>query len=321
MAIKKDILNYIINNPSLTSKQIIQNNKYTEITIKKIIFELLEEKQIKLENGKYYSINYIDNKKQIIDKDTFFGIYVKQEHKDIIKYLFREIRNNWIKYNNKEPDNTQIYKILVEINNISEKIDLPIVWYKFGQIPVISYNINDLENIKEINGINSKDIIKSIFKNLKRTSKEIKLKQYTSGSTNMHTIYSFKERIIERFFRNDFKFIKDNFKIFFKKLPYMKDPNKTLNRFYEFICMYNKLDKNKQINPKYKDLFNKLFTSFWNIVAIYNFKHDIKNYYIKNNIDINIDNNFKFKLQMEVEEFNNLLSLFETEYLSTENSF
>jgi len=304
-----DLLNFIKNNPKTNLKDIISKNNITEITTKKILFDLLSKNLIKYKSNYYYDVNYIDEQSIEFDKDTFFGVFIKKEHKDIIKYLFKKITDYWIKSKNSKPTNTQIYKILVQLNN-KLYLNLPIVWYKFGQIPVVSYNSNNLDIINLSNIIPDKEINNMVIENLKLNSRQIKLKQYNLGSTDLHQVYDLKEKMISKFYENDFMFIKNNFETFFRKIPYFKDENQTMNSFYEFLCVYNNLNRKLQLKNNYKELFNKLFNKFWDIIAINNFKNNIKEYYRKNNINIL---NFNFNLKIEEEEFNTLLENFNSE--------
>jgi hypothetical protein len=116
--------------------------------------------------------------------------------------------------------------------------------------------------------------------------------------------------MIENYYKNNFEFIKSNFEIFFRKIPYFKDENQTMNNFYEFVCAYNSLDKKLQTKNEYKDIFYKLFNNFWDIIAINNFINDIKNYYRVNNIQIFNFSNCNYSLKVEENEFNILLEDF-----------
>lgn len=302
-----EILEYIKKNPGKNLKELLQNNNITEITLKKTLFDLLSKKLIKYNNSCYFDSDYIFKNSHSSDHDTFFGVYVLEEHKKIINYLFKKIIEYWTKSKNQLPTNTQIYKVLVEINN-SLNLNLPIVWYKFGQIPVVSYNEENILNLDlNYSNVISDNIINNIvIDNIKYNSFDIKIKQYHSDGTKMHTLYSFKENIIDSYYKNDFKFIKDNFNIIFTNMPYFKDENNTVNQFYEFVSNYNKLDRKLQLNNENKDLFYKLFESFWNILAIQNFIVTLKEYYKINNIDINNFENCLYQLKVLEEDFNHL---------------
>ena len=303
------ILEYIKQNPESNLKQIIKQNNITEITTKKILFDLISKNLIKYKNNKYSSIDYIKSQKLDLDKDTFFGVFIKNKDKEIIKYLFEKITNYWIKSNNYKPTTTQIYKILVEINN-KNSLNLPIVWYKYGQIPIVSYNLQENQNIKDFsNLISDKQINKIVIENSRLSSREIKLKQYNFNHSDLNKVYLLKEQIINRYYKNDFLFVKNNFNVFFRKLPYFKDTNKIIDDFYEFVCSYNQLERKKQIKIEFKDLFYNLFIKFWEIVSINNFKKDLNKYYEINNLDIDLSN-YNFNLNILKEEFYNLIECY-----------
>lgn len=302
------ILEYIKKNPGKNLNEILQNNNITEITLKKTLFDLLSKKLIKYNNCCYFDSDYIFKNSHSLDHDTFFGVYVLEEHKKIINYLFKKIIEYWKKSKNQLPTNTQIYKVLVEINN-TLNLNLPIVWYKYGQIPVVSFNEENISNLElDYSNVISNNIINNIvIDNIKYNSFNIKIKQYHSDGTKMHTLYCFKEKIIDCYYKNEFKFIKDNFNVIFTNIPYFKDDNNTINQFYEFVSNYNKLDRKVQLNNENKDLFYKLFESFWNILAIQNFIVTLKEYYKINDISINKFENCLYQLKVLEEDFNHLI--------------
>jgi hypothetical protein len=222
-----------------------------------------------------------------------------------------------MKSENNKPGTTWMYKMVVEINT-KLNLNLPIVWYKFGQIPVVSYE-SEKENIVETDFsklIPDKVVNDIVIDNIKLSSKEIKLKQYISGSSLLHQAYLLKENMKDNFYKNDFDFIKDNFNKFFNTIPYYKDENKTMDRFYEFVCKYNTLDVKLKIKNEYKDIFYKLFESFWNIIAIQNFENSMHEYYKLNNIKISNIMNCNYQSKIEENEFNCLLEQFYSKYIT-----
>ncbi len=310
------ILDYIKNHPGVNLDSIFKNNKATEVTIKKILLDFLEKEYIYLNNKKYFEKSYqLDKQKSIceIDEDTFFGVKIETEQKNKIKYLYKKIIEYWVKNKKINPKTIQLYKIVVEINK-KLNLNLPIVWYKFGQIPIVGYNHQNKEqleiNTNYSNIISDKKINDIVIENMQFNSRKMKLNQYHSGQTAYHIIYSIKEEIIENYYKNNFKFIKDNFDILLEKIPYYNDKNKTIDKFYNFLYEYNKLNLNIQTKNKTKDLFYKLFNKFWDIIAIFNFVNSLKEYYIENNLDYNIKDYINPQLKEEIFEFNTLLNNF-----------
>jgi hypothetical protein len=317
MAKEIDVLEFIKKNPGTNVKEIMAQETITEITTKKILFDLLRKKLITYQNNGYYDTDHIPKENPIeeLNKETFYGVYIKEEHQQAIKYLYNKITEIWLKNKNEKPKPTQVYKQVAEINN-KLNLNLPIVWYKFGQIPVVSYDI-DKEYVSEIdfsNKIPEKLITATVIENLKLNSREIKLKQYTEGKTNLHVVYLTKEKMIDAFYKNDFDYIKNNFHVFFEKIPYNKDESRIMDRFYDFVCKYNNLEQNLKNSYKYKDLFNNIFNAFWSVIAIQNFESCLKSYYKKNNIQKQNINYFEHQLKIVESEFIMLLELFFSDY-------
>lgn len=114
---------------------------------------------------------------------------------------------------------------------------------------------------------------------------------------------------------NDFKYIEDNFNIYFEKVPYFKDDNKTIDRFYELTQDYNQLEPKLQKDSEYKTIYLKAFELFWSVVAIYNFKSDLWQYYSNNQIKKERIDNCDLDLIKLKDEFNDIRDMFYTKFM------
>jgi len=126
---------------------------------------------------------------------------------------------------------------------------------------------------------------------------------------------SYKIEMEKRLLNNDFKYIEENFNVFFEKVPYFRDENKTIDRFYELTQDYNQLDLKLQKEPEYKTIYIKAFDLFWSIVAIYNFKSDLWQYYSINQIKKERIDNCDLDLIKLKDEFNDIRDLFYTKLI------
>ncbi|MFH0906437.1 MAG: hypothetical protein V1824_03815 [archaeon] len=313
------VLNLLKDKSNLTIEEIIKITSINKETINRILLKLLSDKIIICDNNNYSLSPDFIKVKQLDNNNTYFNVKIIHEHKQIIEYLFNRINFYWIKYNKIKPTKTHMHKLIVEINN-KLNLNLPLVWYKYGQIVPLVYDSSN-----EYNNINSNldkqipdDKIISIIKsNLNTTTRQIKEKQYTANNSNLNQAYLIKYKMDTEILNNNFNFVKDNFNILSHNLPYCKESNETLNEFNDFVKRYSSLELKNQKKSENKDLFIKLFSVFWDIISKYNFLHDIKEYYTKNNIDTKeLDIIFNNETNKNKEEFNYLLEEFYSRHLS-----
>jgi hypothetical protein len=145
------------------------------------------------------------------------------------------------------------------------------------------------------------------------------MNQYCSKDNNINKLYFLKESFLENMFSNNFKYIYDNIYELVGYIVGIKDLKKVINDYVGFIEYFDNLDVNK-ITANIKNTYLELFNTFWNLIAIYNFKNSIKEYYNLNNLDIE-QLNYKFDLEINInkEKFNELLDLFYNKFYLEEN--
>jgi hypothetical protein len=112
----------------------------------------------------------------------------------------------------------------------------------------------------------------------------------------------------------DFKNLLDISKIIAKKSIFVENKglNDYSNEFYRIVSKINLLIKNnKDINKeKLKNFICRIFTSYWQIFALYDFKKTLKPFYDK----LTLNNNFNIKIDSAKEDFNELHNEFKDNY-------
>jgi len=303
------VLNCIRYNPNIDFKTIVNKTDANKITIKKILFDLMSN-NIVTSNNSYYSLDptlcKCDTNKY--NNDTYFNVYIKENHKQTIYYLFDYISKYWKSITSTLPTKTQMYKLITKINK-KLNLELPIVWYKFGQIPPVVFNLDkDYSNydntlVQNIDEYKLRDIIN---KEQNYTSVQMRDNQYYSDDNGLYKVYQMKIKIERKIMDNNFNFVVNNIDVFFDKVPYFRDSNKIIQRFSDIAHNYVDLDKKYQRKAEFKTLYIKIFNIFWNIIAINNFKYNLWDYYINNNIKKDRIDNCDFDLAKLKDEFSYL---------------
>jgi len=281
------ILKYLSNNPNSTIIEISNNTDIPRDTTKRVISGLKDDdiiiKNSTEDNYSLSNIFYqISNNK---NNRTYFGIKILDQHLETIYYLFNRIKTIWQDATGKIPTKTQIYKLLVIINN-RLGLELPLVWYKYGQIPPVIFNNeeNYLDYIKVVDSSvlnKDKDIKKIISENIHFTSKELEKSQHLENE-----LYKLKDKLLKKVYSLDLDYIIDNLDEFLDLTIYDSELSKYKDDFYSFIYNYYKLSDENKEKIEIKDIFIQVFNNMWDIIAITNFREDIRNYYIKNNMNL-----------------------------------
>jgi hypothetical protein len=311
-----DVLNCIRYNPEVDFDTIVKITEINKDTVKKTLFELLSSNVI-ISNGEKYSLSPGFCNKEKVIQDTFFNIDILEEHKQKIYYLFYTIEKYWLKYTKSKPKRTQMYKLIVEVNK-KLNLGLPVVWYKFGQVvPVIFDQERDYSDYNKIlvGNMDESKIGEIVNQNQRYSSNEMRDNQYKSGEDGLYKVYQTKREMEKRLMNNDFKYLEDNFNIYFEKVPYFKDDNKTIDRFYELTQDYNQLDPKLQKDSEFKTIYLKAFELFWSVVAINNFKSDLWQYYSNNQIKKERIDNCDLDLIKLKDEFNDIRDMFYTKFM------
>ncbi len=313
-----EVLNYIRYHPEVGLEEIAEKANTTKGTTSKILMDLLENKIIILNDKKYSLAPSFCNRNQTTQiSDTYFNVDILEEHKQTIYYLFNTIEKYWLKYTNSKPTKTQMYKLIVEVNK-KLNLGLPVVWYKFGQVvPIVFNQERDYSDYNKtaVMKIDELKINEIVNQNQRYSSNEMRDNQYKSGEDGLYKVYQTKREMEKRLMNNDFKYIEDNFNIYFEKVPYFRDENKTIDKFYELTQNYNQLDLKLQKDSEYKTIYLKAFELFWGLVAINNFKADLWQYYTINNIKKERIDNCDLDLIKIKDEFNDIIDMFYTKFM------
>ncbi|MEI8364615.1 MAG: hypothetical protein WCF78_04125 [archaeon] len=294
--------------PNSTIDQICMRTEISKPVIKKIVEDLVND-SILIEKNNYYSLSTVLINNTLIEQtDIYFNLNIPKDIKEKIYTLFNLIEKSWIQITGKKPSKVQMQKTFVEINK-AFNLNLPTGWYKYGEITPISYEYYTNYNYYNFNLITDiKDAIKIITNNTFLTPKQIKEKQYNSGETNFHKLYTLKEDFLKNICENKISDIQNRFDEFTKLSLYVESD--IINQFHRFLIYYNRLEEySKDYNIK--NLFSKIFNKFWDIVSIYNYRTSLDGYYKSNNLDLT-DLNVKLLLQINInkQELNELLDEF-----------
>jgi DNA-binding Lrp family transcriptional regulator len=312
------VLIFLTNNSNSTISEISEKNKLSRETTKRII-DSLKDDDIVVKKEDTYSLSnifcqIIDNK----DNTTYFGVDILETHKHTINYLFYKIKSIWYNATGKLPTKTQIYKIIVQINS-NLNLGLPIVRYKYGQITPVIFQ-NNVDYLKEISLIDSnlfnydKEIKDTILQNISFNSKEIERLQHEKDP-----LYNLKDQLLDNIYLNNIDFVINNLDQFLDLTLYDTDLSKYKDDFYSFVYNFYKLSKENRMKTDVKDIFIQIFNTMWDIIAVTNFREDIKQYYIKNNKSIeNINYYFSLDLSVLKDKFTELLDAFDDMFAITD---
>jgi DNA-binding Lrp family transcriptional regulator len=312
------VLIFLTNNSNSTISEISEKNKLSRETTKRII-DSLKDDDIVVKKEDTYSLSnifcqIIDNK----DNTTYFGVDILETHKHTINYLFYKIKSIWYNATGKLPTKTQIYKIIVQINS-NLNLGLPIVRYKYGQITPVIFQ-NNVDYLKEISLIDSnlfnydKEIKDTILQNISFNSKKIERLQHEKDP-----LYNLKDQLLDNIYLNNIDFVINNLDQFLDLTLYDTDLSKYKDNFYSFVYNFYKLSKENRMKTDVKDIFIQIFNTMWDIIAVTNFKEDIKQYYIKNNKSIeNINYYFSLDLSVLKDKFIELLDAFDDMFAITD---
>lgn len=309
----QNIVNKIIldlsTNPNSTIEQISNRLNQSKPVIKKVIDNLVND-SIVIDSNNYYSLSEVLSNNLFVDRtDIFFNLNLPKDIIANIYALFNIVEKHWINITGKKPSKVQMQKTIVEI---AEKFNLniPMGWYKFGKITPVSYEpVKNYNNYNLSEDLDEKEIVNIITINTNLNPSKITQKQYKSGDTDFHKLYQLKTAILGDIQEN--KSI-DALNKFEQLKTHFIDHADTeiINQYYSFLVYYQRLPENKK-DPETKNIYNNLFNCFWDIIAIYNFRKTLGEFYSRNNLE-ETDINLKLLIQLNInkQRFYELLSDF-----------
>ncbi len=221
-------------------------------------------------------------------ENTLFGLPLDKNKQNITNYIFSKIKQKYKKLHNKEPTRTYIQKTTTEVIKQS-KLDIPIVWYLYGQMCVQLYSEDKEYKYEKFDGMKEIDnaINKSWIYDNKNT-KEIHEEQYLNNP-----LYSAKEKLYWQLknMKNREIFQKEFMFFFGQAIKYNIDENDEVsNVLTDYLSIIIRLDKEGNLqNSKARELFDEIWRFIALKVAFNDLKKDyskeILNYLMNNRID------------------------------------
>jgi hypothetical protein len=229
-------------------------------TVKTYVEELTSEKKIKeisFRNQTFY---------QKIIEDTYFNIPIKEEERDLFKFIFCNALEKYRELTGKPIRRTELAKLSAEINN-TLKLNLPIVWYIYGPMPIMIIDTQKDYTPKFIPK-NADEIKKAIEKwirdNKRDFIRELKVEYYQRSN---NTIYVLKEKIYRALEKEEYDSIPDlSFELLSAVICYSKKFGEIMEEFYGIAssASYIKLFD----NPRFQNKFTLAFDSLWKYLAM-----------------------------------------------------
>ncbi len=133
--IKTKILE-VLNDKPLNALEISKAIGSNWSTVKNYITDLIAEKKVK-EISFGNQIIY-----QKVVGDTYFGIPIKEEDRKMLKFIISTAIKEYKEIKEEQIKKTELAKLIYSIN-LNLKLNLPIVWYLYGPMPLM---ILDLQN-------------------------------------------------------------------------------------------------------------------------------------------------------------------------------
>jgi len=150
--------------------------------------------------------------------------------------------------------------------------------------------------------------------NINFTSKELEKENH-----NINPLYKLKDDFLKHAYSNEISYFIDHIDEFMDLKPYNSDLSKYFDEYYSFVYNYYKLSDINQKKTEARDIFIQAFNTIWDLIAISNFRNDIRDYYIQNNMNLeNIDLHFAPELNMAIERFTELLDAFDDMFAITD---
>lgn len=266
-----------------------------------------------VDNTKLYSLSNISLNKRI---DTYFGLSLSKEDENLINYLYTKIRQEWILNIGKEPSKIQVQKTLAKINT-EFNLNLPIGWYMYGLVCVKIYNPkeNYFYNTNLISSYipTSISIMDKFIKNTVNIYSGYSISQLKNEQYKDYPLYKIKEEVWSLFATkntdvNNLFIEKVDKKIneFFKELIDKID-SQLYNKYFLLIKDY--FDMTAPKDEQTDSLFMDAYHTFWNIVALHNYKESLSSKYSKEELDSTFDNIIKISSDRFYEIYNGFYDL------------
>jgi len=258
--IKEKILE-ALNNKPLNAQEISKEINSNWSTVKNYVDELIQEKKIKeIIFGEKNTIY------QRITGDTYHNIPIKENQRKMFRFIFFNAIKEHNKIIGKQIRRTDLAKMTYYLNS-ELKLNLPLVWYIHGPMPLMIINTEKdystdfiPEDAEKIKGY----IINWIKEKRKNKVRELRVECYQNSKNEL---YEIKEKIYQKLEKGDFEDLPDlSFDFCLKTLTFNKELEPLVSRFYEIVSgvIYLKLEV-KDLIIKNKILL--AFDSIWRYIA------------------------------------------------------
>lgn len=247
----------------LTIQQISKEIDSNWLTVEKFVIELKKEGKIKETISTDKLTLY-----QKVNEDTYYNLPLKDEDRDMFRYIFSAVLKE---YKNKEkiPKKTELAKAVVDVINES-KLNLPVVWYLYGKIPLM---ITDPQRDYSTSYIpQNHDIISKITKKVVNEQKhnntsELKAEHYLKYANE---IYQIKEKLLSELedLKNEERII-ELFNDLFVACPIYEDKE----AFFltdRLIMVVRKLNLLSLLKENKRDIMFGL-DALWRFLTLYHF--------------------------------------------------
>jgi len=202
---------------------------------------------------------------QRITGDTYFNLPIKENERDTLKFIFSNAIKEYKELIGKPIRRTDLAKLTDYVNS-ELKLQLPIVWYIYGPMPLM---IIDLQKDYSTNFVpkNAEEIKKNIKAWIrdKRKDKVREVIQECYNNSN-EKLYKIKLSLFDKFEKNDYKGLYQTAKDFY--LTYLasyNDDSKIVERIYEVVSGSDYLGILKE--PKIKNKILLTLNDIWKYIA------------------------------------------------------
>ena len=260
--IKSSILSILWLKP-LTIQQISKEIDSNWLTVEKFVRELKQEGKIKEVISTDKLTLY-----QKVNEDTYYNLPLTDKDRDTFKYIFSAVLQEY-KDKQKIPKKTELAKAVVDVIN-ETKLNLPVVWYLYGKIPLMitdsqrDYSTSYIPDNHEIINKTAKKVVEE--QKYKNTS-ELKAEHYLKYANE---IYRIKERLLSELedFKNEEKII-NLFNELFIACPIYEDKE----AFFltdRLIMVVRKLNLLSLLKENKREVMFAL-DALWKFLALYHF--------------------------------------------------
>jgi hypothetical protein len=221
-------------------------------------------------------------------EDTYFGLPIDHDKEKTIDSIYAFIRQQWFEKTKRYPSQVDVQKTLYKVNQLCG-LKLPVGWYIFGALCVKPYDTSeDYASYglpKEVEQC-VKDVV-SVYSQ-KQFSYEVKKQQYQEEGKKL---YLLKESILSilysrRFSKKSLFVLNKNIRELVALAPKPQDStyDEILNEYQDLIFQMTTVLDDKSVLAIQPELTSS-FEEIWKMVALYNYKADLNDFYPKEILD------------------------------------